>query len=260
MKLPNTFTKVLRFLYENLSLSKFALFLIISEIISKNVKKSYSSYGEDMIIDGILKRHFFITGNSPTFSYIDLGAWRPIRGSNTYYFYKMGFRGTMVEPNSKLNNLWKVIRPEDQLINFACSTKDKVIFYEFNPIAASNTSDENFKNYIKNSQKLSEPNQKEVKALNLDRIIEIHLARFTSPFILDIDIEGSEEAVIKQYDFIARPRPLIIIIEDHFVEGISNSPITSFLKEKNYGLISRCQVTSIFIDLQSELKLSQIII
>jgi FkbM family methyltransferase len=260
VNLPHKFIKVFRYLYSNFSQSKFAPFLIISERLSKNIKKSYSSHGEDLVIDGILKRHFFISGKSLTFSYIDLGAWRPIRGSNTYHFYKMGLRGTVVEPNSKLNNLWKLIRPEDQLINFACDTKDKAIFYEFNSIAASNTSDKNFKNYIKESQKLNEPNQIEVQALSLDKIIEIHLEKFSGPFILDIDIEGSDELVIKQYDFINRQRPLIIVIEDHFLEGISQSPITRYLKENNFGLIGRCQITSIFIDLQSELKLSQILI
>src|SRR3989344_4572766 len=59
-------------------------------------KRSYSQSGEDMILRSIFddKKEGF---------YVDVGAFHPKLYSNTYYFYKRGWRGINIEPNPGAN-------------------------------------------------------------------------------------------------------------------------------------------------------------
>jgi hypothetical protein len=61
-------------------------------------KQSYSQYGEDIYVAELLcgiKQGSCI--------YIDVGANQPSQISNTYLFYRKGFRGILMEPNSELS-------------------------------------------------------------------------------------------------------------------------------------------------------------
>jgi glycosyltransferase involved in cell wall biosynthesis len=58
-------------------------------------KISYSQCGEDIIIDFLLT---WLKIKNPT--YLDIGANDPVKLSNTYYFYKKGSRGVLIEPDS----------------------------------------------------------------------------------------------------------------------------------------------------------------
>jgi hypothetical protein len=53
-------------------------------------KKSYSQEGEDMILNRIFE--FRNSG-----FYIDVGAHHPMRFSNTYFFYRKGWRGINID-------------------------------------------------------------------------------------------------------------------------------------------------------------------
>jgi len=67
------------------------LILIRSEYKLKiNSTGYYSQFGEDQILDKLLpeKKGFFL----------DIGAGRPIRYSNTYLFYKRGWNGILIDP------------------------------------------------------------------------------------------------------------------------------------------------------------------
>jgi hypothetical protein len=93
---------------------------------------SYSFYGEDVLINSILNRLKYEVGTNLKLNYVDIGAWRPIRGSNTYHFYKMGSSGTVVEPSVAFRKHWKKVRPRDNYIEAACGNmeKAKLLFFE----------------------------------------------------------------------------------------------------------------------------------
>src|SRR5262249_29835011 len=57
-------------------------------------EESYSQAGEDLIV-----RFFFYHQRISNITYLDIGANEPIQLNNTYYFYRRGFRGVLVEPN-----------------------------------------------------------------------------------------------------------------------------------------------------------------
>jgi len=77
-------------------------------------KKSYSQHGEDV---HILKLIDTLNINKQRDIYIDVGANHPMDLSNTYLFYRKGYRGVAIEPNKELINLFKVFRKRDIAIN-----------------------------------------------------------------------------------------------------------------------------------------------
>ena len=212
---------------------------------------SYSSYGEDLIVESIFSRYKFKTGHDLTMTYLDIGAWRPKIGSNTYKLYTRGMRGTVVEPNPSLQLLWKIFRPKDQYLKIACSNKNIVDLYMFGRTAPSNTVNMVFSKKIELNQNRIVKHVLKTEARPLVEIVKIHQARFKGNFILDLDIEGSDLEIILSYDFVSNPRPAIILIED--IPSSMNidipSPIHSYLTKSKYVLVGRSVVTSIYVDL-----------
>lgn len=74
-------------------------------------KQSYSQYGEDIYIDKLLSGI-----KQGSCIYIDVGANQPTQISNTYLFYRKGFRGILMEPNSELRGLCSRFRKHDAFI------------------------------------------------------------------------------------------------------------------------------------------------
>jgi FkbM family methyltransferase len=74
-------------------------------------KCRYSQNGEDIYVDELLE------GIKPGSSiYIDVGANQPSQISNTYLFYRRGFRGILIEPNSELSGLCRYFREHDTFL------------------------------------------------------------------------------------------------------------------------------------------------
>ena len=75
-------------------------------------RQSYADTGEDLIVASIFQ-HLSI--ERPT--YLDIGAWDPIQGSNTYLFCRAGSHGVLVEPNPSLCEKLRRARPGDVVLN-----------------------------------------------------------------------------------------------------------------------------------------------
>ena len=81
-------------------------------------KKTYSTFGEDLIIEKFLriKKGF----------YIDIGCYHPLEGNNTYLLFKKGWNGINVDVNSLSIDLFKNARKKDYNINVAVSDQKKI--------------------------------------------------------------------------------------------------------------------------------------
>jgi FkbM family methyltransferase len=235
------------------SLPKFLIKYI--ELMIKLPTKYYSFYGEDAIIQGILDKYKFDNGVDFNLSYIDIGAWRPVKGSNTYFLYKKGMNGSVVEPNPYFKKLWDSVRPRDQYLQFGCSNSPKENLQIFNASAASNTMNFEFMNKISAEQYLKISNQLEVDCLTLEEIILLHQKLTPTPFLLDIDIEGLDFEVIKAFSFEKKLRPSLIMIEEWLDqnENINSSKIFRYLESNDYLLVGKTILTSIYIDKYSKL-------
>jgi FkbM family methyltransferase len=74
-------------------------------------KRRYSQNGEDIYVEKLLEGI-----KQGSCIYIDVGANQPSQISNTYLFYRKGFRGILIEPNSELSKLCRRFREHDTFL------------------------------------------------------------------------------------------------------------------------------------------------
>lgn len=215
--------------------------------------ESFSNYGEDAVLHGLMKRLSQITGEN-LFSlntYIDLGCYDPIDGSNTYFLYKLGWSGTMVDANSMMISRGKLVRPNDKFYSYIVSdTSKKEKFYIFGNNLQCSTSDKSFADKIAASHNMEISTSIDIDSKTIDDLMLMHLANFDKvPLIMNIDIEGADLKAIKAYSFAYRP--LFILIEDDILSVYSNSELNIFLAEKNYVPVTSNFLTTVFMDASS---------
>ncbi len=87
-------------------------------------KTQYSRWGEDLFLIDYFR-------DVSVGCYIDVGAFHPFRGSNTYFLYKKGWNGINIDLNKTSIDLFKIARPKDINLNLAISDVDgKVEVYQ----------------------------------------------------------------------------------------------------------------------------------
>ena len=77
-------------------------------------KESFSQAGEDMCINFL-----FNSKNINSINYLELGAYDPCSASNTYFFYKNGNNGILIEADSNRIHKIKEKRPKDKVLSFS---------------------------------------------------------------------------------------------------------------------------------------------
>jgi FkbM family methyltransferase len=188
-------------LFKNYSI-KFLLVSFLKEIKRKFwtelIKGSYAQNYEDLKIENIFPKDF-------VGSYLEIGAYHPTRLSNTYRFYKKGWRGTIVEPNPEVENIFKKIRPDDTFLGMGISDKNENLKYYKFLIPALNTFSKNEadKN-ISNGHKLEKI--VEIQTKNIKEIVDRNID------FLSIDTEGFDELILKSWPW-NRCKPKVICVE-----------------------------------------------
>ena len=216
--------------------------------------KSYSFYGEDAVVRGLLERWRFEGVDLPKLSYVDVGAWRPVAGSNTFWLYRAGARGTLVEPNPHLTGLIRAARPGDQLLPVACSTSHMLEYFSFGPYAESNTTSPAFAEEIARAQDVRLESVTQVPGWSMERILETHLQRFDDVFLLNIDAEGISGRILMSTQWTSLPRrPRVVISEADEIGSTKSldatqSETVKFMRDVGYVLVAKCGVSEIFVD------------
>ena len=86
-------------------------------------QESYSQEGEDVVLARIFD------GRSTGF-YVDIGCYHPIRYSNTYLFYRRGWRGINVDATPGVKTNFQKIRPRDiNIESFVSADSSQRQFY-----------------------------------------------------------------------------------------------------------------------------------
>ena len=179
----------------------------------KRNTKSFSQFGEDLFI-----AEFF--ANQKEGKYVDLGAFHPMRLSNTYLLFKKGWSGTNVDLNPITIDLFDLARKNDNNICCLMAGKEnllKDVYFEDWSAANSITSNEN----------LSE--KKQMKTRTFESLI------YKDFDFLNIDLEGHDYEILQTIDF-KKFNPKLICIE--ILENSSDKEnIFNFLKQYNYSFI-----------------------
>ncbi len=211
-------------------------------------RESFSQCGEDLIIENIF---YYIGIKNPT--YIDIGAAYPKRDNNTYYFYRSGSRGVLVEPNPAMYKDLVKERNGDTVLNCGIGTSEarEVDYYIIGPGDGSawNTFS---KEAATNAEKLSEGTMKlnrviKMPLMTVGNIFETHF-NGKAPDLFSIDVEGMEMPILKTIDF-RKYRPAVFCIETLLYNKIDTSAtVTAFMRSKNYSLKGSNFINLIFVD------------
>jgi FkbM family methyltransferase len=199
-------------------------------------KKFYGETGEDAVVSQIF-------GNQKGY-FIDIGASHPIIGNNTYALYRIGWQGIAVEPLRRFQGLWKVARPRDVFhLKVISSSSDPVEFVEFGNSLLSSSNQSTIDAHIRRGLAFK---RFEVETVRLADLLPLNL-RSSEPFLLSIDVEGSEEDVLTTIDF-SRQRPRVILVESWGLPWDKKSEAIEYLeKAENYALFAYTGLTAVMV-------------
>lgn len=219
------------------------------ELLKKIIRKIFPIYSIEIFSqegeDILLNRYF---ENKKDGFYIDIGAHHPKRFSNTYFFYKRGWRGVNIDAMPGSMNVFNKLRPRDINIEQAISNKEQVLVYNIYKEKALNTF----------SNDLVEIRSLENKDLNIERRVNISTKRLGDilsekilniPVIdfMSIDVEGLDFEVLESNNWEKfKPRLILIEILVSNFEEINFHPITIFLKKYNYHVFAKCINTILY--------------
>lgn len=205
--------------------------------------KSYSQEGEDIILS-----YIFIEKKTAGF-YVDVGAHRPKRFSNTYFFYKKGWRGINIDAMPGSKKLFTKIRPRDINLEIAISDKkQEVTYYMFNDSALNGFSKE-LSAEINSKGKYRIIDEIKMETSTLKDVLDTYLPENIEIDFLSVDVEGLDLQVLKSNDW-NKYKPKVVLVEslDFSFDDLGNSEIYKFLVSKDYHLAAKTMHTLFFVN------------
>lgn len=163
-------------------------------------KRSYAQCGEDLIALELLK-------DIKKGSYLEIGAYHPKVFSNTYLFYKKGWRGMVVEPNERMARLYKDSRPGDEVIDKG------VTGYQGNKVAEYYVFEEETRNTFSKemAERYKVQGERQLR-VERKRVVQLNEVLKKEVDLLSIDTEGLDEEIVKAL-VKTKVRPKVIIVE-----------------------------------------------
>ncbi len=205
----------------------------------QQVKCSFSQFGEDIVID-----HLLGLVDSGSKHYVDVGAYDPIYLSNTYYFYRCGWRGLVIDANPNVLTRYENVRPEDEVINAFVSNQEGIVDFTVFDADMFSTLSSNVKNVPKEFQ--SGQREFRVRATSLQALIE--QSGIKTFAILNIDVEGNDLNVLRSFD-LKSFRPKVVCCEDHSISW-QHSDTANYMFNHGYEIAARVGLSSIYTLLQ----------
>jgi len=179
--------------------------------------------------------------------YIDIGAYHPIRYSNTFKFYLKGWHGINIDARPGSMQIFKKIRPKDINLEIAIGNRSECLkYYMFDEPAlngfSKEISEERDRDFHFNILKTVDINLE-----RLEVILDNFLPENTEIHFLSIDVEGLDYEVLLSNNF-NKYRPKMILVETSVIsEGLAfDSEINIFLNENGYSLVAKTFRTSFY--------------
>jgi FkbM family methyltransferase len=217
-------------------LRKIPFFVSIKNRIFKFSKKSYSQFGEDLVLDSVMQN------KTNTGFYVDVGAYHPHKFSNTYFFYKKGWVGLNIDARPDSMTLFKKLRKRDINIEKGVSDKKDTLKYYMYKEPAYNTFSINRYRELKNKETI--PMEiKSVAVDTLENILQENLSLNQKIDFMSIDVEGHTVEVLKSNNW-EKYKPEYLLVEIH--DNVKEGSINEYLIEKGYEIVSIVNITSIY--------------
>jgi FkbM family methyltransferase len=217
----------------------------ISQYLYRKYNYSFSQCGEDGILAHMLRM--------PKGTFVDIGAYHPYHSSNTYLFYRKGWRGINIDASPGSMEEFKKLRPEDINLEVAISNEDKELDYYFlDEGHQMNTFSKETLDRIGYSKEIKKVIK--IKTQRLADILEKYMPNKEINFF-SIDVEGLELSVLQSNNW-DKFRPMIILLESFDVIDDKNTydvEIREYLGNKGYKLFAKIPLGVFFV--RNDLKI-----
>lgn len=204
---------------------------------------SFAQFGEDLVVRGLLE---MLMIEKP--SYLDIGAYEPIRSSNTYLFYRKGGRGVLVEPNVALVPKLARKRPGDVVLNAGIGLDDiPAADYFVTNDPQLNTFDREQVDRLVAISAVRVERVVRMPLMSINRVIGEHFGG-SAPDFVSIDVEGLDLAILRTLDF-RRFRPKVVCAETLITRTRGHNPETTpFMAAQGYEVRGMTGANTIYLD------------
>lgn len=193
---------------------------------------SFSQFGEDVVLSQFLwnRRNGF---------YVDVGAFDPFVYSNTYLFYRRGWRGINLEPNPAGFARLVKHRPRDINLHLAVSGAEGDVRFTCDGVFSGIDDPTHlFRNHNPGARHII------VHARPLRSILEQYLPAGQEIDFLTVDCEGHDANVLASNDW-TRFSPSFVLVEEHGTAAL-HEPET-ILIEQGYRPFCHLRLTKVFV-------------
>lgn len=206
----------------------------------------YSQYKQDQILNEQIFK------NKKNGFFVDIGAHDGISYNNSYFFEsELDWNGICIEPNPLVFEKLKQNR-KAKCLNVGILSKSEIL--EFCKLSGYTEMLSGFldfyhpdhKRRIENELKIHGGSKEiiKVQCLPFSELVELHDVKKID--LLSIDVEGSEESIVRSIDF-ERVEIDIIICENNYNE----TGISDFLKTKGFEHKGKIKIDDLFVRIQS---------
>lgn len=213
-------------------------------------KTSFSQCGEDLIIKYVLRSGGI---NLPFF--VDIGAFDPVKLSNTFLFYLYGSRGLNIEPNPERFQNFLKVRPRDTNLNIGIGVKDETLdYFHFKDPSLNSFSQKEKDLYQASLEKtqIDKYTYLKTEKIQVKNLLSVLLENKVEKIdLLTIDAEGMDFGILESLDY-SQFKPKVICVEsvEHEPTGLGQrrENILDFLKLNGYYEYAFTGLNSIMVD------------
>lgn len=220
-------------------------------------RRYYGQFGEDAVLQNIFRArawHRAIKENAGKIQkhrgfYVDVGAFAPVQHSNTYWFYRQGWRGINIDAAPGSMRPFRWIRRRDVNLEMAVSDREgELIYYCWGiPNVMNTTSKEAADEVIRMGG--GQPQKLSIQSRRLEHILDEHLPRGQTIDFLTVDVENHNFEVIQSNNW-TKYKPTVVLVEADndasTIESVAGSKIATFLKAQGYSISAWIKPTIIF--------------
>jgi FkbM family methyltransferase len=195
---------------------------------------SFSQFGEDVLCGFFFSRDF-------KGCHVDVGAFHPLQFSNTYGFYRNGWRGLCIDANPDVAGLFARFRPDDVFIHSAVGRESGQVEMALFADGALNCLADQMEHVAESVRRTAR-----LVKVPINPLAAILAGQNVKSIdFLNVDCEGNDLNVLRSNDW-SRWRPRVICVEDH-AEDWQKSELCGYLGSLDYVLKYRAVFSSIFI-------------
>src|SRR5258708_3883540 len=204
--------------------------------------ESYSQCGEDLALRWLFQ-------NVANGFYVDVGAYHPLKFSNTYYFYRRGWTGINIDPTPGVIELFQKARPRDINLPYAVANGAKDLKLYINESERGvNTLSPEFATLQRERWGRRYSSETVVRTQTLAEILHAHKPDDRPIQFLSVDVEGLDLEVLESNDW-GKYVPNVVLCEDFSLRNVecgSSCDVWAFLRARGYALVGKCVHTLVF--------------